>query len=349
MVLTAIGACGGADSQSPTAPGAAVTALQITGVPAGPLTVGQGVRLIVMATTSAGTIDVTTQVLWSPANTSVAVVSGFGLLTATGVGETDIMAVYQSLSAAFTARVEPPVNIDERFKVAILAMDTRGDPRLTDVERIFARASSIFQSKTGVSLSMIDYRPAPPGVPLDQARAYFANLAPGRPIPSGILAYSDDTTAVTYGGYAQAFQLPAPYENPFPVLNQPANRAYLAVSNYSHIYSRCGYDNQGARIGERSANGECRGQSGLICVDNGRNWVCPNSQADLYAEDDYYAACTIVHELAHPFGPAGNDDHYGTPQCRSRTGMSATQAGDVRLSQSSCGLCPDVYAAIHRR
>ena len=146
MLLAAIGACGGGDNPSPTAPAAGLTSLQIAGVPAAPLTVGQGVRLIVMATTSAGTSDVTRQVIWNPANTNVGVVSGFGLLTATGVGETDVMVVYESHSASFTVRVEPAVNVDERFKVAILAMDTRGDPRLTDVERIFARASSIFQS-----------------------------------------------------------------------------------------------------------------------------------------------------------------------------------------------------------
>ena len=250
----------------------------------------------------------------------MAAVNAVGLVIATGAGETDIRVSYEAQSAVFRARVEPATSVDERFKVAILAMDSRGDPALADVERIFARASAIFQAKTGISLSMTDYRSAPPGGPIDQARAYVNGLPPGRLMPDGILAYSNDTTAVTYGGYAQVFQLPAPHQNAFPALYHPPDRAYLAVSNYSHIYSRCGYDDQGVRIGERSANGECRGELGLMCVNNGRNWVCPNSLTMLYAEDDYYAACTIVHELAHPFGPAGNDDHYGTPQCRAEQG-----------------------------
>jgi len=79
-------------------------------------------------------------------------------------------------------------------------------------------------------------------------------------------------------------------------------------------------------------------------VNNGRYWTCPDALTDLYADSDYFAACTVVHEFMHPFGPEGNNDHYGTSQCTARTGMSAADAQDLRLFQQSCGMCPDLYS-----
>jgi hypothetical protein len=56
-----------------------------------------------------------------------------------------------------------------------------------------------------------------------------------------------------------------------------------------------------------------------------------------------YLATTIVHEFMHPFGSAGNNDHYGTSACTGRTGMSAAEAGDRVRFQWNCGQCPDLF------
>lgn len=142
--------------------------------------------------------------------------------------------------------------------------------------------------------------------------------------------------------------LPAPNENRFPSPVVGRNRGYLAVVDFFHMYARCGYDNAGNRIGSTSAGGECRNRSGLMCVDNGRYWTCPDALNDLYSDPDYFTACTVVHEFMHPFGTEGNFDHYGTAQCTSRTGMAQADAQSLMLGQQSCQMCPDLYAKFRR-
>ena len=80
-------------------------------------------------------------------------------------------------------------------------------------------------------------------------------------------------------------------------------------------------------------------------------WVCSTALRDLYMDRDYFTACTIVHEFLHPFGIDANEnlDHYGTPACIARTGMTSQQASDRSLAQLNCGLCPDVFPRFRRR
>ena len=347
LAAFALAQCGGSGGP-PTSPPLTASSLQITGIPSQPLTVGETIPLRATISTGGSTSDVTSTAAWRTTNPPVAVVASGGALTATGAGEADIQASYQALTASIRVRIEPRPGTDERFKVAVLVMDARGNPPQFDVERVLARAASLFLAKTGARLGMIDMLAAPPGNPLNEARSYVNTLATGKPMPDGVLALSSDSQATGFGGYSQTFTLPAPTVNTFPSPYRPATAGYLAVQDFVHIYSRCGYDSQGNRISDRSANGECRNQTGLMCVNNGRHWVCPDTLTDLYADDDYYAACTIVHEFAHPFGPLGNQDHYGTAECTARTGMSQAQATDRRLFQESCGLCPDVYKNIRR-
>ena len=81
----------------------------------------------------------------------------------------------------------------------------------------------------------------------------------------------------------------------------------------------------------------------------GTQWTCNYALNDLYANHDYFTGCTIVHEFMHPFGSAGNFDHYGTAQCTQRTGMSNGDAMDIRLAQQNCGICPDLYRNFRRQ
>jgi hypothetical protein len=231
------------------------------------------------------------------------------------------------------------------FRVAVLLSASRV-PTPDDVARVFARATGLLLQKTGAEMTQTDLGTVGPGSVLSQAVAYVTQHASAP--PDGVLAFSDDVTATTFGGYSQTFALPPPNENRFPSPVVGANRAYLAVVDFFHKYARCGYDGAGNRVGTTSAGGECRNQSGLVCVNNGRYWTCPNALNDLYSDPDHFAACTVVHEFMHPFGSEGNFDHYGTPQCIARTGMSQADAQNLTLAQQSCGMCPDLYQRFRR-
>jgi len=103
----------GCDKSSPTNPngggnfgsnGATVTSLAITGT----LQVGEGEtsQLTATATLSNGSSqDVSSQATWQSSNTSVATISGTGLLTALKAGTTDITAVYSGRTARVTVTV----------------------------------------------------------------------------------------------------------------------------------------------------------------------------------------------------------------------------------------------------
>lgn len=241
---------------------------------------------------------------------------------------------------------EPPSADQTSFRVATLLSASRV-PAAGDVERVFARANDILFQKTGERMVRTDLVNVGPGSPVSQAEQY-ANAHRTAP-PDGVLVFSDDSTATTYGGYSQNFLLPSPNVNRFPSPVVGDNRGYVSVVDFFHRYARCGYDDAGNRIGEISSGGECRNRSGLACVDNGRYWMCPDARTDLYADLDYFTACSVVHEFMHPFGSEGNFDHYGTSQCVSRTAMSQADAQSLPLFQQSCGMCPDVYGRFRRR
>lgn len=235
---------------------------------------------------------------------------------------------------------------DTPFRVAVLLSASRV-PSPDDISRVFARGNDILFQKTGEHMTRTDVMTVGPGSALSHAVAYV-NAHATAP-PEGVLAFSDDSTATTFGGYSQTFDLPPPNENRFPSPVVGSAKGYLAVVHFFHMYARCGYDNAGNRIGSTSSGGECRNRSGLICVNNGRYWTCPDTLNDLYADPDYFIACSVVHEFMHPFGTEGNFDHYGTAQCIARTGMSQADAQNLTLAQQSCGMCPDLYQKFRRR
>lgn len=239
-----------------------------------------------------------------------------------------------------------PTDADRLFRVAVLLSASRV-PSSDDVSRVFARANDILFQKTGERMTQTDLVTVGSGSPLSHATAYVSARADAP--PDGVLVFADDATASTFGGYSQTFSLPAPNENRFPSPVVGRNRGYLAVVHFFHMYARCGYDGAGNRIGTTSAGGECRNRAGIVCVNNGRFWTCPDTLNDLYADPDHFTACSVVHEFMHPFGSEGAFDHYGTAQCIARTGMSQADAQNLTLAQQSCGMCPDVYQKFRRR
>jgi hypothetical protein len=270
-----------------------------------------------------------------------------GIITAVAPGEAQITATSSGVSGRATVSVSAGAGGgDVPFRVAVLLSAARVPPP-DDVARVFARAGDILFQKTGERMTQSDLANVGPGSALSQATGYV-NAHASSP-PDGVLAFSDDSTSTTYGGYSQTFNLPPPNQNRFPSPAVGDGKAYLAVVDFFHMYARCGYDASGSRISDRSSGGECRNQSGLTCVNNGRYWMCPDALTDLYADADYFTGCSLVHEFLHPFGTEGNYDHYGTAQCTGRTGMSQADAQNLRLFQQSCGICPDLYPRFRHR
>lgn len=213
--------------------------------------------------------------------------------------------------------------------------------------RAFASAETLLTGLTGERMTRVSMSTVPSGRP-DFATRAFMDTRPD-PQPDGVLGVFNDAMALSFGGYSLFFAMPPPSRNRFPT-SRGSGDVYVAVVDILYKYSRCGYTADGeTRIGPTSGGGECRGRDGMMCVDNGRYWQCPDSLNDLYSLPDRFAACTIVHEFMHPFGSAGNVDHYGTQQCTQRTGMTAAQATDTRRFQEHCGMCPDLYANFRRR
>ena len=343
-LLVCLQACGGSKPE-PVSPTPTLASVAVQGLPAGFLDVGQSIQARAVGTYSDGaTRDV--QAAWSSSNASVLTVSPSGVVRAVGAGTAEVIATVSGISGRQAVSVATGGGSDDRFRVTVMISSATA-PASADLDRAFARAIDIMFQKTGERMERVGFVNAGRGNATTQAAQYLTTLP--TPMPDGVLALSDDATATSFGGYSTTTSLPSPFVNRFPSPVVGANRAYVAVVDFEHKYARCGYDDAGNRIGDRSAGGECRNQNGLLCVNNGRYWQCPDTLTDLYSQPDVFPACTIVHEFMHPFGREGNFDHYGTQQCTSRTGMSPADVTDRRKFQESCGMCPDVYASFRRR
>ncbi len=263
-----------------------------------------------------------------------------------------VAAAFAALSSAAVSIGQTPDgggashHAETGFRVAVLLSTTR---HLDDGDfaRVFARAADILQEKTGERLVQTAYVDVGPGRAIDIARRYVNAHADGP--PDGVIVLSDDQESRQYGGYSETVELPGRHVNRFPSPFEGERRAYVAVVDFFHLYAKCGYDSRLKHVSPFSRGGECRGVEGLLCVDNGPYWTCPDSTMDLNADREYFIASVIVHEFIHPFGRLGDEDHYGTPQCRARTGMTSEGATDRRLSQENLGMCPDLFPRFRRR
>jgi hypothetical protein len=314
--------------------------LLLSDVPA-QLSVGQTTQMTATYVIEAGaSLDVTASATWSSSNDAIFTVSK-GLVTGVGMGSAEITAVYQASLDRKIVAVAPPAGQELQFRVAILSGE-RVPSAEVDVRRVFAVAQGLMRTKTGVPMVLVDYVTVGSGVPAALASTYLAAHASAP--PDGVLVLSDDTNATTFGGYSVTVTLPSPWLNRYSSPFLAPNRAYVAVVDFDHYYARCGYTAELEHVSATSFGGECRNVTGLQCtLTNGKYWTCPNASADLYAQPDIFPASTFVHEFSHPFGPAGNNDHYGTPTCVSRTGMSTADAANLVLAQQNYGMCPDVY------
>lgn len=232
------------------------------------------------------------------------------------------------------------------FRVSVLISAARALPP-EDIRRLVTRADQILFEKTGARMIAGDVVNLGVGDAVKLAQRYVDAHASDP--PDGVILFGDDEEVTTYGGYTAILSLPSGQHNRFPTPAIPVDVVYVAVIDGFHKYAACGYDGRGNRVSATSRGGECRSHRGLTCVDNGQYWMCPDSTTDLNADRDYFLGCDIVHEFIHPFGTIGDDDHYGTPQCTARTGMSPAEAGDRKRFQESCGMCPDLFAQFKPR
>ena len=220
-------------------------------------------------------------------------------------------------------------------------------PTSNDIAALVKRADEILFEKTGARLSVGDVTDIGAGRALERARTWME--AHASTPPDGVILFADDDEVMTYGGSNAILSMPSGKENRFPTPAIPAQVIYVAVIDAFHKYAACGYDSRGRHVSATSRGGECRSHRGLTCVDNGQYWMCPDSTTDLNADREYFLGCDIVHEFMHPFGEIGDDDHFGTEQCTARTKMSPSDAGDRKLFQQNCGMCPDRFARFKPR
>lgn len=351
IVLAIAGAAGCGDGLQPSPPApapAAVVDVQIA-LPVNSLAIGQSVRALLLGRRADGTqTELDGPADWRSSNAAVLSVSSTGMMTARSSGDAEVSVQYAGLSSRQQMNVRSSSPDDLPLRVTVM-LSTASVPAEPDIDRVFAKASDIFFGLTRERLLRIGTFNPGRGNTAGQAMLFIQTTAV-ESLPDAILAFSDDQTAFEFGGYSQFLTAPATFQNRFlPPSAFGVPRLGLAAVHFEHMYSRCGYDNALNRVSGLSFGGECRGQNNLQCVDNGRYWQCPDTLTDLYSEPDGYLACTIVHELAHPYGLSGNNDHYGTDTCVARTGMSGADRNNRRLSQENCGLCPDVYPRIRRR
>ncbi|MGD8822819.1 MAG: hypothetical protein PVG63_06935 [Anaerolineales bacterium] len=212
---------------------------------------------------------------------------------------------------------------------------------------VIQEADDIFHRLTSLHLEMIDFVEMTPLV--DENRDQLADryLASGlTQAPNGIVVFSfgHGDAAKLYGGYSYTAHLPAGFRNPFVIAGDDTIVS-ISMVHYSHHYATCGYDleNRENLVSSVSIDGECFNVPGTPCVTRYGYSMCSTAVDDLYASTaTYFTASSIIHEIAHPYGDYGVDDHYGTTQCQENMGWD-TPGDDIDEAQSYNGMCPYVY------
>jgi hypothetical protein len=239
------------------------------------------------------------------------------------------------------------------FELAVI-VDTSSEPvSQAQAQAVVDDASAILQELTGFAFAMVDYvQMAPTGTVSGLGSDYIAGHT-AADLPNGIIifSYGDGGDARLFGGYSLTLPGPSGFTNEFVSPSLGGGSIYVAINHFSHRYAACGYGSSelDTPIQTTSFNGECRNQDGVACVDYNGYSMCSTSTGDLYASTlTYFAASTIVHEMLHPFGPSGVDDHYATPGCNTvmASGVSTrpyATSFDLAEAQYYNGQCPFVY------
>jgi len=146
---------------------------------------------------------------------------------------------------------------------------------------------------------------------------------------------SPGDAAVGVGGYCNSFSQPSGYKD----------RLYGSIVDWDHLYGRCGYDDHENRVSETSFGGECVNTTGLKCVLNNGYYACPNLQNKYYAQHPrMMQMSTVIHEIMHFFGTAGNLDHNET-LCSTKYGGTLDEVVCSTADQGECffNICRYTY------
>ncbi len=238
---------------------------------------------------------------------------------------------------------QAPAPTGSDFTVAVVVDVTTNQVTREQAQAAVDQASTMLREFSPHGLVMKEYAQDGSGGPMAGIADRFLAAQPS-PLPDGLVIFSagDNGQARTQGGYG--FSVLAPnFRNRFvsPAVGDAS--VYVAVVDHSYRYMACGYGGADTASSATSLAGECRGQTGIPCVQHNGYSMCSNAVGNLYTLNPTYAVSSmIVHGLLHNFGPNGDADHYATDQCNARMGYPAGFF-DLQESEYYNGLCPYVY------
>jgi hypothetical protein len=250
-----------------------------------------------------------------------------------------------------TEEIETEIPSDA-YTIAVI-VDLSSEPVTQEqAQTVIDEASAIFEERTGFSIVMVDFVEMTPDQSEDRSDLSERYLDSNPDvIPNGIVvfSYGVQDQAKLYGGYAGSTYGPPGYSTHFPI---KGDDTLITVStiHFGHRYAICGYDleNREELVSDVSIGGQCRNQPGTPCVERFGYSMCANAVDNLYASTPtYMVSSSIVHEIAHPYGLHGTQDHYGTQECKSEMGWTSSNwSFNLADAEEYVGMCPYVYDLI---
>jgi hypothetical protein len=237
-----------------------------------------------------------------------------------------------------------PVPTGPELTVTVIVDSTTEQVTREQAEAAVDQASGFLREFAPIGLHMVDFVSDGLGGSTSDMAGRYLSLRSALP-PDGIVIFStgDQGQARASGGYGYSMPAPAGFKSRFVSPAAGDRQIYIAVVDYGYKYMACGYGGADQVKSASSLPGECRGHTGIPCVQANGYSICSNAVGNLYTATPTYAVSSmIVHGLLHNFGPNGDQDHYATPECNARMGYPAAFF-DLQESEYYNGLCPFVY------
>ncbi len=238
----------------------------------------------------------------------------------------------------------PSSQAGPQFTVAVIVDKATQNVSREQAQAVITEASSYLREFSAIGLVMTDFtEDNKDGGIADTLNRYTASRAQSLPDGLVVFSFGDQEQSTKEGGYSLTVPAPGSFKNPFASPSGASNLLYTAVVDYNYKYMPCGYGGSDEVKSAVSLPGECRGQTGIACVQNNGYSMCSNAAGNLYTSTPTHAvASAIVHALLHNFGPNGDKDDYATPECNVRMGYPEGFF-DLQESEYYNGLCPFVY------
>lgn len=268
----------------------------------------------------------------------------------------DVKPTIQSVTLPVEPSLEPTLIPATTIPTGVFTLSILVDMSSEPVSReqaqtVVDEAGMILQGLTNFTLQIVDFREVPGGSSMEKIlQDYIADPAY---VPSNgiiIFSYGDDGTAKLYGGYAFPYPGREGYVNQFVAQSATVNDLYVGVIHFGHQFARCGYGDSQTPISAVALKGECFNQAGTACVEKYGYSMCSNAVDRVSASTPtYFTSATFVHEIMHPFGLAGVQDHYWTPECTTKMADGTSQRAynsqffDPTEADDYVNMCPYVF------